>query len=81
MTWFQHKVIQIDTPEKLRVLLGRYVLDNGKVSSQREAKRLIKGKGVHIDNVGQVEDAEFVVDRTMRVRIGKRRVYDFVMEQ
>ena len=77
MPYFQSRSIVITGPEKLRDLLVKHVNGNGKIDSQKKAKAIIRQGGISIDGVGVVSDIEYSIDRTSRVRIGRRRVYDF----
>ena len=79
MPYFQSREIKIAGPAKLRELLVKYVGNNGKIGSQKEAKRLIRQGGISIDGIGAISDIEYMIERTSRVRIGRRRVYDFVL--
>lgn len=65
--------------DKLRNLLVKHVGNNGKIGLQKEAKRVIRQGGISIDGKGVIKDIEFVINETSRVRIGKRRVYDFIV--
>jgi tyrosyl-tRNA synthetase len=70
----QIPAVSFPGPTKIVDVLTR----TGAASSRSEARRLIAGRGVQLDEV-TVQDPEHIVDRTSLLRVGRRRFFNLVL--
>ena len=84
MSYFQHVEIVMDSPARLMDLLMNHNDGTLAIQSHREVKRLMQQGCVKlrkpIKQKMVITDIDFMVDRSMRICIGKRRTYDFCFD-